>query len=109
MRNVNLESKLLTPLGGASLDGVLFEITNKSRNAVYVNGALYEPDTVCLTIEVKDGVAQSDVRALPYWSWYGFGGRVECVRPTLDFVQVAEFDGVRSAKPRKLFNSHCNL
>ena len=65
----DLESLLLTPLGGASLDGTLFEITNKSRNAVYVNGALYQPDEVCLTIEVKDGVAQSDVRALPYGSY----------------------------------------
>ena len=35
----DLESGLLTPLGGASLDGTLFEITNKSINAVYVNGA----------------------------------------------------------------------
>ena len=65
----DLESKLLTPLGGASLDGTLFEVTNKSRNAVYVDGALYQPDEVCLTIEVKDGVAQSDVRALPYGSY----------------------------------------
>ncbi|WP_217959090.1 VaFE repeat-containing surface-anchored protein [Acutalibacter muris] len=65
----DLESLLLTPLGGASLDGTLFEITNKSRNPVYVNGALYQPDEVCLTIEVKDGVAQSDVRALPYGSY----------------------------------------
>ena len=39
----DLESGLLTPLGGASLDGTLFEITNKSVNAVYVNGALYQP------------------------------------------------------------------
>ncbi len=45
----------------------------------------------------------------PYWSWYGFPSRVECVRPTLDFVQVAEFVGVRSAKPRKLFDSHCDF
>ena len=65
----DLESLLLTPLGMASLDGTLFEITNKSRNAVYVNGALYQPDEVCLTIEVKDGIAQSDVRALPYGSY----------------------------------------
>ncbi len=65
----DLESLLLTPLGGASLDGTLFEITNKSRNAVYVDGALYQPDEVCLTIEVKDGIAQSDVRALPYGSY----------------------------------------
>ena len=65
----DLESGLLTPLGGASLDGTLFEITNKSKNAVYVDGALYDPDTVCLTIEVKDGIAQSDVRALPYGTY----------------------------------------
>ncbi len=65
----DLESKLLTPLGGASLDGTLFEITNKSRRAVYVDGALYEPEAVCLTIEVKDGIAQSDVRALPYGTY----------------------------------------
>ncbi len=65
----DLESQLLTPLGGASLDGTLFEITNKSKRAVYVDGALYEPDTVCLTIEVKDGIAQSDVRALPYGTY----------------------------------------
>ncbi len=65
----DLESKLLTPLGGASLDGTLFEITNRSKNSVYVNGALYDPDTVCLTIEVKDGIAQSDVRALPYGTY----------------------------------------
>ena len=65
----DLESKLLTPLGGASLDGTLFEITNKSKNAVYVDGALYEPESVCLTIEVKDGIAQSDSRALPYGTY----------------------------------------
>ena len=65
----DLESGLLTPLGGASLDGTLFEITNKSRNAVYVDGALYEPDSVCLTIEVKEGIAQSDARALPYGTY----------------------------------------
>ena len=65
----DLESLLMTPLGMASLDGTLFEITNKSRNAVYVDGALYQPDEVCLTIEVKDGIAQSDARALPYGTY----------------------------------------
>ncbi len=65
----DLESGLLTPLGGASLDGTLFEITNKSINAVYVNGALYQPGEVCATIEVVDGVAQTDARALPYGSY----------------------------------------
>ena len=65
----DLESGLLTPLGGASLDGTLFEIANKSKNAVYVNGALYQPGEVCATIEVVDGVAQTDARALPYGSY----------------------------------------
>ena len=65
----DLESGLLTPLGGASLDGTLFEITNKSVNAVYVSGALYQPGEVCATIEVVDGVAQTENRALPYGSY----------------------------------------
>ena len=65
----DLESGLLTPLGGASLDGTLFEITNKSINAVYVGGALYQPGEVCATIEVVDGIAQTDTRALPYGSY----------------------------------------
>ena len=65
----DLESGLLTPLGGASLDGTLFEITNKSVNPVYVNGALYQPGEVCATVEVVDGIAQTDTRALPYGSY----------------------------------------
>ena len=65
----DLESGLLTPLGGANLDGTLFEITNKSKNAVYVNGALYAPGEVCATIEVVDGIAQTDARALPYGTY----------------------------------------
>ena len=65
----DLESGLLTPLGGASLDGTLFEITNKSVNAVYVNDALYQPGEVCATIEVVDGIAQTENRALPYGSY----------------------------------------
>ena len=65
----DLESGLLTPLGGASLDGTLFEITNKSKNAVYVNGALYAPGEVCATIEVVDGIAQTENRALPYGTY----------------------------------------
>lgn len=65
----DLESGLLTPLGGASLDGTLFEITNKSIHAVYVNSALYQPGEVCATIEVVDGIAQTDTRALPYGTY----------------------------------------
>lgn len=51
------------------MDGTLFEITNKSINAVYVNGALYQPGEVCATIEVVDGIAQTDARALPYGTY----------------------------------------
>ena len=65
----DLESGLLSPLGGASLDGTLFEITNKSINAVFVGGALYQPGEVCATIEVVDGIAQTDARALPYGTY----------------------------------------
>lgn len=65
----DLESGLLTPLGGASLDGTLFEITNMSRNPVYVGGALYQPGEVCATIEVVDGIAQTDARTLPYGTY----------------------------------------
>ena len=65
----DLESGLLTPLGGASLDGTLFEITNKSINAVFVGGALCQPGEVCATIEVVDGIAQTDTRALPYGTY----------------------------------------
>ena len=69
----DLESGLLTPLGGASLDGTLFEITNKSVNSVYVDGAVYAPGEVCATIEVVDGVAQTDAGRSPtaptrWWS-----------------------------------------
>lgn len=38
-------------------------------NPVYVNGALYAPGEVCATIEVVDGIAQTDTRALPYGSY----------------------------------------
>ena len=38
-------------------------------NAVYVNGALYQPGEVCATIEVVDGIAQTDARALPYGTY----------------------------------------
>ena len=36
----------------------------KSVNAVYVSGALYQPGEVCATIEVVDGIAQTDARML---------------------------------------------
>ena len=41
----------------------------KSNNAVYVGGALYQPGEVCATIEVVDGIAQTETRALPYGTY----------------------------------------
>ena len=40
-----------------------------SRNPVYVGGALYQPGEVCATIEVVDGIAQTDARTLPYGTY----------------------------------------
>ena len=34
-----------------------------------MNGALYQPGEVCATIEVMDGIAQTDARALPYGTY----------------------------------------
>ena len=90
----DLESGLLTPLGGASLDGTLFEITNKSKNAVYVNGALYAPGEVCATIEVKDGIAQTENRALPYGTY-----EMQEVKPGEGYLHTDQI--VRSFQIRK--------
>ena len=64
-------------LGGAHLDGAIFEIVNKSRNPVYVNGELFDVDDVVLTIasdEVKrekDTIyaALSGDKVLPYGNY----------------------------------------
>ncbi len=65
----DLESELLTPLGGASLDSTVFQITNRSARAVMVDGALHEPGQVCKTIRPVGGVASTAANALPYGSY----------------------------------------
>lgn len=60
------ESGLLTPLGGASLDGTRFEIRNRSANSVLVDGIDYAPGEVVATIEAEGGVASTSSDALPY-------------------------------------------
>ena len=62
----DLESGLLTPLGGATLDGTEFKITNRSKNSVIVDGIDYAPGAVVATIYTKDGTASTASDALPY-------------------------------------------
>lgn len=63
------ESGLLTPLGGASLDGTEFEITNRSAHSVIVDGIEYAPGDVVKTIMVVDGLASTEADALPYGTY----------------------------------------
>ena len=60
------ESKLTTPLGGASLDGTLFEIVNHSANSVLVGGVEHAPGEVVMTVSAEDGIARTATDALPY-------------------------------------------
>lgn len=62
----DLESGLLTPLGGATLDGTEFKITNRSKNSVIVDGIDYAPGAVVATIYTKGGSASTAADALPY-------------------------------------------
>lgn len=62
----DLESGLLTPLGGATLDGTEFKITNRSKNSVIVDGIDYAPGAVVTTIYTKDGIASTASDTLPY-------------------------------------------
>ncbi|WP_172135301.1 VaFE repeat-containing surface-anchored protein [Adlercreutzia sp. ZJ473] len=63
------ESRLLTPLGAASIDGTTFAVTNKSARAVYVNGTWREPGEVVATIVAHGGVAATAADALPYGTY----------------------------------------
>lgn len=57
-------------LGGATLGGAEFCITNKSRADVVVDGTRYKPGEVCKVIYTeRDGVAQTSANALPYGTY----------------------------------------
>ena len=59
-----------TPLGGATLAGAVFEITNASANAVVIKGTLYEPGEIVATlITDSDGLAQASADLLPYGTY----------------------------------------
>lgn len=58
-----------TPQGDANFEGITFQIINSSRNPVMVEDQKYQPGEVCATIEVVDGIAQTENRALPYGTY----------------------------------------
>lgn len=78
------ETGLDTPLGDTSLTGASFQIVNRSRNAVVVQGKSYAPGEVVQTIATKDTaildkngqdtgkrgyVARTEINALPYGTY----------------------------------------
>lgn len=85
----DLESGLLTPLGGASLDGTEFAITNLSTNPVKVGEGEFAPGEVALTLIIKDGAAQSEPNALPFGSY------------SIQEVKVGEGYLLTDGEPRK--------
>lgn len=60
------ESGELKPLGGASLDGAVFTVTNESARAVYIDGIAFQPGEVCRYLTIADGRASTAPNALPY-------------------------------------------
>ncbi len=62
----DIESGLLTPLGGATLDKTEFKITNRSANTVIVDGIDYAPGAVVKTIYTDGAVASTAADCLPY-------------------------------------------
>lgn len=65
----DLESDLNTPLGGASLDGTVFEVRTTSEQPVIVDGKTYGKGEVVTTLTIKDGYAATGPDALPYGSY----------------------------------------
>lgn len=63
------ESDLNTPLGGASLDGTVFEVRTTSEQPVIVDGETYNKGEVVTTLTIKDGYAATATDALPYGSY----------------------------------------
>ena len=70
IQKVDSETGLPVPQGNAALAGAEFAITNKSANAVKVNGVVYQPNEVVLTIRTNDaGIAETGRNVLPYGTY----------------------------------------
>lgn len=71
----DIETGTGAPLGGASIDGAVFEVVNQSANPVRVGGVLYAKGQTVATLTVKDGVATTDSdgdgtdRTLPFGTY----------------------------------------
>ena len=66
----DLELDKAEALGGASLAGIEFTVTNKSAQRVWVNDESYEPEDEVLTIVTdENGCAQTEEDTLPYGTY----------------------------------------
>ena len=71
----DFETKDFAALGGAKLDGAVFEVVNKSKRDVRVGGVLYGNGEVVTTLTVAGGRATTDAdgdgvdRTLPYGTY----------------------------------------
>ncbi len=67
---VDRETMSPHPLGGARLSGFSFDIINKSKKSVQVDGAIYRPgDTVATIITDEQGIARTGSHDLPFGSY----------------------------------------
>lgn len=71
----DFENKQYAALGGAELDGAVFEVVNNSKHDVRVGGVLYGNGEVVATLTVADGRATTDAdgdgvdRTLPFGTY----------------------------------------
>ncbi|MCD8217976.1 MAG: hypothetical protein LUD01_08030 [Clostridiales bacterium] len=64
------ETTYTTPQGDATLENAIFDIVNRSEEAVAVNGKTYEPGEVVMTLKTdEDGFATTADDALPYGTY----------------------------------------
>ena len=90
----DVETKLLTPQGNATLEGVEYKIVNKSKHDVFVNGKTYKVGEEITTIKtvLTDGkaIAKLDNNVLPYG--------------TYDIIEVKPSVGYLNANWKKTFS-----
>ena len=71
LSKIDTDTDSSVPQGDATLEGAVFSIYNDSKQAVYVNGAWYNPGTVCATVSTdEDGMITTSNNLLPYGSYH---------------------------------------
>ena len=64
------ETNERVPTGNGTLDGAIYEITNKSEKGVIVEGVFYEPGAIVKTLETENGgIAKTTGRTFPIGSY----------------------------------------